>query len=194
MSSKKRMASLGAIALAMGTTAQPPMPVAVGSASIAAISTEDANQLVLGYLEYMDSLKGPEEVSLARMQAAIGSQLRQGEFGSGEISSFYFEGDWITLSYLDGGRGIGRSAILHFGNEQDPGEMLPYCRLSFDSLRDRLLRAGYTEGQESGELGEVVVWLFSRTNDVGIEVSTRWFKQDETHRMCVWTIQVRGNV
>lgn len=199
MSSKKRMAGLVGIALVMGATsvdasrtpasAQPPMSVAVSPASIAAIPHEDANQLVLGYLEYMDSLKGPEEVSLARMQAAVGSQLRQGEFGY--VNSVYPEGDWVTFSFWDEGPTTMLTASLNFLNDRSSGEALPPCRLSLDSLRDRLSRGGYAEGREWSELEGAGAWLFSK-DDVWIEVSTQWPATNASNPSCVTAINAHG--
>lgn len=201
MSSKKRSFITAAIALAITATSadasspsasdQRPRPAADIPASTGTISTVDASELVRGYLEYIDALKDRSDVSLERMQSAVGNQLRQGEFRTADISSVYAEGDWLTLSFWDGGATTVNSASLEFFSDRDPGETSPHCRLSFKSLRDRLLRADFAEGQEWGELGDGGIWLFSK-DDVWFEVSTRWPKTSKSDRVCVKTIHARG--
>lgn len=200
MSSKKRSFISAAIALAITATSayasnpseskQSPRPAADVPESTSVLSTVDASELVRGYLEYVDRLRDRSDVSLERMQSAIGNQLRREESGSGDTSSVFPEGDWITLSFSDADPATGRAAILHFGSDREPNGPLPFCRLSFESLRGRLLRAGYAEDRECGELGEVVAWLFSK-DDFWIEVGTRLARPNDD-LMCVWTVYARG--
>jgi hypothetical protein len=189
--------SLNQAALSYASSPQnserPPRPDYGAHPSTAALSTKDPSQLVDGYLGYIYTLSSGSDVSFDRIQTAVGGQLRHGEAGSGDASAAYPEGDWVTLSFADGGVASERSAFLHFGSARDPNDPLPYCRLPFDKLRDRLLRAGYAEGREWGELGEVLLWTFSKTNDAWVEVSTRWARPNDD-LMCAWTIYVRGNV
>jgi hypothetical protein len=127
-----------------------PRPADSDPVSTAELPTQDPGQLVEGYLRYIDTLVGGSDVSLNKVQSAVGGYLRRGEPGGGEARVVYPEGDWITLSVADGGGASERTAFLHFGSRRDPNDPLPYCRLSFDNLRSRLLRAGYAEGREWG--------------------------------------------
>jgi hypothetical protein len=158
-----------------------------GPAAIGAFSTKETGQLVGGYLDYIDTLKDGSDVSLERIQSAVASQLKQEEFGRADVSSVYAEGDGVTLSFWDGGAATVNSASLEFFSDRNPDEMLPRCRISFDSLRERLLRADYAEGREWSDLENVETWLFSK-DDVWIEVSTRRARTNESDSTCVSTI------
>jgi hypothetical protein len=151
------------------------------------------SRLVDAFFAYAESLNDVHDLSLERLQFALGRKLPQRNVEGGGLFVAYPEGDWIEISFSDGGRATGRSATLHFGNEKDPNGPLPSCRLSFDGLRDRFRRAGYAESQDLGELGDVVVWLFSKTSDVWIEVATRWARPNDD-LMCAWTIRARGQI
>jgi hypothetical protein len=197
------IASVSAVASPPSKTDIPPPYAADIHVSSGAPSARDASQLVLldkgpsqlvdAFFAYAESLNDVHDLSLERLQFALGRKLPQRNVEGGGLFVAYPEGDWIEISFSDGGRATGRSATLHFGNEKDPNGPLPSCRLSFDGLRDRFRRAGYAESQDLGELGDVVVWLFSKTSDVWIEVATRWARPNDD-LMCAWTIRARGQI
>jgi hypothetical protein len=156
-----------------------------------ASSTRSAGQLVDGYLEYIDTLKDRSDVSLERLQSAVGVQLRQGDSGSSDVTAIYPEGDSVTLSFWDEGSAEWRTAALDLYDGRGPDERPPHCRLPFDSLRGRLLRVGYDDMQEWGELGRTGTWLFFK-DDVWLQVSTLPSTTNNSDRACAWTIYARG--
>ena len=156
-----------------------------------ASSTRSAGQLLDDYLEYIDTLKDRSDVSLERLQSAVGVQLRQGDSGSSDVTAIYPEGDSVTLSFWDEGSAEWRTAALDFYDGRGPDERPPNCRLPFDSLRGRLLRVGYDDMQEWGELGRTGTWLFFK-DDVWLQVSTRSSTTNNSDRACAWTICARG--
>lgn len=154
-------------------------------------STISASQLVDDYLKYIDTLKDRSDVSLERMQSAVGVKLRQGDFGSSDVTAVYAEGDSVTLSFWDEGSAEWRTAALDFYSGRSADEGRPRCRLPFHSLRGRLLRDGYDDIQEWSELGGTGAWLFLK-DDVWLEVNTRSSTTKNSDRACAWTIYARG--
>jgi hypothetical protein len=173
-----------AVASPPSKTDIPPPYAADIHVSSGAPSTKDTSQLVLGYLEYIDALRDRSDVSFERMQSALGSPLRPGDFGGSDISSTYAGGDRITLRFWGEVSAEVHSASLEFLGKESPGEFSPPCRLPYDSLRDRLLQAGYDEAREWSELEDAGAWLFFK-GDVWIEVSTRWPNAKQADRTCV---------
>jgi hypothetical protein len=178
------IAAVSAVASPPSKTDIPPPHAADIHVSSGAPPTRDARQLVLGYLEYIDALRDRSDVSFERMQSALGSPLRPGDFGGSDISSTYAGGDRITLRFWVEVSAEVHSASLEFLGKESPGELSPPCRLPYDSLRGRLLQAGYDEAREWSELEDAGAWLFFK-GDVWIEVSTRWPNAKQPERTCV---------
>jgi hypothetical protein len=156
-----------------------------------ASSMRDAGQIVSGFVDYIGALKDASDVSIDRLQSAAGIRLRQGRSGIGYRSPVSAEGDWITLRFSDGGKATGRSVILQFEHDQAADESSAHCRLSFNSLRDNLLRQRYVENRDLGAQGEVVVWLLLK-DAIRVEVGTRATNANASDRMCVQTIKAIG--
>jgi len=156
-------------------------------APVSAASTEGANQLVMGYLKYIEALKARSDLSFERMQSSVGISLQRISPASVEVTSTYPDGGSATLSFWNEGHPKSRSASLELVNDRSPNLMAPQCRLSFDSLRERLLRAGYDEMREWSHLEEAGGWLYFK-GDIWIEVGTGWISTSPLDRKCVSTI------
>ena len=153
----------------------------------------DTRRLVKGYLEYIEGLQERSDLSFERMQSSVGISLQRTSLASGEITSTYPDGDWATLSFWNEGDPKFRSASLELVNDRRPNLMSPQCRLSLETVRERLLRAGYDEMQEWHKLEGAGAWLYFK-GDIWIQVGASWISTSPLDRQCVSTIDAHDRV
>jgi len=194
MSSKKHLVIVAAICFVtipgsagashFPGTYQRPLPVTHAEKSAGEVPAEPTDQHVKGYLDYVEGLQQRSDLSFERMQSSVGISFQRTSSGSGEITSKYPDGDSATLSFWNEGGPKSRSASLELINDRSPSLMAPQCRLSFDSVRERLLRAGYDEMREWSDVEEAGGWLYFK-GEIWIEVGAGWISTSPLDRKCV---------
>lgn len=148
-----------------------------------------AEEIGKRFLKLIEGLKTPEDLSLERVEEAIGLSLLQVNgkkyYGHGQKLQ---EGWFYAFWFYPEERGNKRGIRLDFEHEGDRfSNMAAVCVLDFDYYHNALKAMGFRDTPVHGEIGQLEGWRYYR-DGIALSIIPQNVTSGEAGRLCVKSI------